>query len=259
MTQTTKHVLSLLVIIGVVYAVFMVIDPIPTQATPTAVAASPQAISIPATHGGQKMIDGPDFDPTFLGGQAFIYEEYSISDKTQLVYQVPSGVNCAVNPNFPPEVMQWCNLITYYSRENSLDPDLVASLVWQESKGNPDAQSFQCAFGLGQVMPIDGSGDFINGVFRCNAGSNTIAAYERNFNTCPLGFCFQKRPTKAWLKVPKNNVSYFTRMLRGNINYWGSVKEGLRHYGPYEKATPYRYVNIIFSHYKTYTGRTFAE
>ena len=127
------------------------------------------------------------------------------SNKTEPVTQ------CQVSTSFPERIRQWCSLITHYAIERSLDPDLVAALIWQESNGNPAAYSRDGAVGLMQVMPKDG-----------------IAA---NF-MCVNGPCFKDRPTIAELEDPEFNIAYGTKMLSGLKSRYGSIREGLKSYGP---------------------------
>lgn len=123
--------------------------------------------------------------------------------------EVPS--QCSVSGKFPPEILQWCELITLNAIQNGLDPNLVAALIWQESAGNPGAYSHSGAVGLMQVMPKDG-----------------IAAQFM----CVNGPCFSNRPTIDELQDPGFNVAYGTKMLAGLIARGGSTREGLRAYGP---------------------------
>ena len=50
-------------------------------------------------------------------------------------------------------ITQWSDLITKYSADNGLDPNFVASLIEEESKGNPRLISPAGAVGLMQIMP----------------------------------------------------------------------------------------------------------
>jgi len=88
---------------------------------------------------------------------------------------------------------------------------MLAVLIFWESGGDQNAVSSDGAIGLMQVMPRDG-----------------IAASFQ----CPNGPCFVNRPTMEELKDPNFNVEYGSKMLAGLINKYGSVREGLLHYGP---------------------------
>ena len=54
-----------------------------------------------------------------------------------------------------PNIMRWAELITKYARDNGLDPNLVAALIEEESKGNSNLVSSAGAVGLMQIMPYE--------------------------------------------------------------------------------------------------------
>ena len=156
-----------------------------------------------------------------------ITDSASVEQKGQI--QSTTGGDCQVSASFPDTIRQWCNLIMQYSSENSLDPNLTAAVILQESGGDPTAYSHSGAVGLMQVMPRDG-----------------IAA---NF-TCQNGPCFASRPTIDELQNPEFNISYGTKMLSGLINKYGNSRDGLRYYGPADVG--YYYADIVLAIYKNY-------
>jgi soluble lytic murein transglycosylase-like protein len=89
---------------------------------------------------------------------------------------------------------------------------LVAAVMLQESGGQPDVISASGAVGLMQVMPSDG-----------------IAAGFM----CVNGPCFASRPTIEMLLDPAFNIDYGVRMLAGLIEKYGSERDALKAYGPY--------------------------
>ena len=125
---------------------------------------------------------------------------------------------CRISASFPDSVRRWCDLIESYASSNGLDPNLVAAVMLQESGGNPQATSHSGAVGLLQVMPRDG-----------------IAASFQ----CVNGPCFRSRPSMAELYDPEFNIRFGSGMLAGLINKQGSVREGLRSYGPGDAGTTY--------------------
>jgi hypothetical protein len=141
-----------------------------------------------------------------------------------------SKKGCQVSQKFPESIRQWCGPITKYAKQNNLDPDLVAALIWQESGGQPEAFSQSGAVGLMQIMPRDG-----------------IAASFQ----CINGPCFGSRPTMAELKDPQFNVKYGTSMLKGLVAKHGDLREVLRSYGPMDVGYSYadRVMNL-FTDYK---------
>jgi soluble lytic murein transglycosylase-like protein len=137
---------------------------------------------------------------------------------------------CQVSNKFPQSILQWCDLITKYSLQNNLDPDLIAALIVQESGGKPLAYSHSGAVGLMQVMPRDG----IAKKFMCKNGP-----------------CFANRPTIAELQDPEFNIEWGTRFLAGLIKRYANardpVKEGLKAYGPMDRG--YQYADKVIAIY----------
>ncbi len=138
-----------------------------------------------------------------------------------------SQEGCSISQSFPQDILQWCSYIERYATENGLEPSFVAAIMVQESGGNPVAMSHSGAVGLLQVMPSDG----ISAGFQC-----------------PNGPCFADRPTIEELKDPEFNVRFATKMLRGLINHYGSLRDGLKHYGPSDVG--YSYVDKIEAIYE---------
>ena len=138
--------------------------------------------------------------------------------------QEASQVECSLSSAYPESILQWCGSIERYAGENGLDPNLVASVMLQESGGKADAYSKSGAVGLMQVMPRDG-----------------LAA---SF-TCINGPCFASRPSMSELYDPEFNIQYGTSMLAGLINKYGDVREALKAYGPMNYG--YRYADIILN------------
>lgn len=147
-----------------------------------------------------------------------------------------SGVGCGLSEGFPDSILQWCQLITHYSTQRGLSPDLIASLILQESGGNSDAYSHSGAVGLMQIMPRDG-----------------IAAGFM----CINGPCFGSRPATDELWDPEFNISYGTKMLAGLINHHGDVREALRSYGPMDVG--YSYADTVLAIQQRYGQPTHSQ
>jgi soluble lytic murein transglycosylase-like protein len=122
--------------------------------------------------------------------------------------------------------MPWCGLILTHAGKYNMDPFLVAAVILQESGGQPDILSDSGAVGVMQIMPSDG-----------------IAASFQ----CINGPCFASRPTIAELLDPEFNVNFGTKMLSGMIGKYGSVREALAAYGPYDVG--YSYADKVLSIY----------
>ena len=137
--------------------------------------------------------------------------------------------SCAISDEFPHDVRQWCEQIMRHAKNNGLDPDLIAALIWQESGGNPTAYSKSGAVGLMQVMPKDG-----------------IAASFQ----CINGPCFTNRPSISELERPNFNIKYGTGMLAGLVNKYGNLRDALKFYGPMNVG--YYYADKVLNLYNTY-------
>ncbi len=136
---------------------------------------------------------------------------------------------CQISGSYPQSILQWCNLITQYSAKYSLDPNLIAAVMLQESGGNADAYSSSGAVGLMQVMPNDG-----------------LAA---SFS-CPSGPCFANRPSSQELFDPEFNISYGVRMIASLLDKYGNIQDALKAYGP--GGGGYYYVNKVMAIYNNY-------
>ena len=81
---------------------------------------------------------------------AFLYAKYFRNERSRRMiksdYYAPST----------GKISQWDDLIQSYSSEISWDWRLLASLIYQESRFDPDVRSWAGAYGLMQVMPVTG-------------------------------------------------------------------------------------------------------
>ena len=143
--------------------------------------------------------------------------------------KVNSESGCKLSSTYPESIHQWCDQITYYSKQKNLDPDLIAAVMLQESGGDPTAFSKSGAVGLMQVMPRDG----IASSFQCVNGP-----------------CFASRPSIQDLQNPDFNVEYGTGMLAGLVSKHGNVREALRSYGPMDVG--YYYADKVLGIYQAY-------
>jgi soluble lytic murein transglycosylase-like protein len=106
----------------------------------------------------------------------------------------------------------WCGLIEQAAQKYNVSPQLIAAVMLQESGGQADVVSASGAVGLLQVMPSDG----IAASFQCSNGP-----------------CFASRPSTQQLMDPAFNVDYGVRMLSNLLQKYGSEREALKAYGPY--------------------------
>lgn len=131
---------------------------------------------------------------------------------------------CTDLERYPEKTQPWCGLIEASAIKYGVDPLLIASVMLQESGGQPEIMSSSGAVGLMQVMPSDG----ISANFQCINGP-----------------CFASRPTIAELKDPAFNVDFGVRMLAGLIAKHGDIREALKSYGPYDVG--YRYADQVLA------------
>lgn len=99
--------------------------------------------------------------------------------------------------------------IVQYSAEYQLDPSLVAAVVINRSQGNSDQINFDGSTGLMGVMPNNPP--------------------QEHF--CINGPCFKDRPSIEELLDPETNIKTGTKTLRQYIDYYGDIREALKHYG----------------------------
>jgi len=137
--------------------------------------------------------------------------------------------DCQLPTSYPDKILRWCDLIEIYATNNDLDPALVAAVMLQESGGDPIIMSHSGAVGLMQIMPRDG-----------------IAASAM----CANGPCFAGRPSIAELQDPETNIEFGTQYLKWTIDYYGSTRDGLMHYGP--RDVGYSYADIVLGIYNRY-------
>lgn len=187
-----------------------------TQPAPTAIIATLAAAETPLNH------------PTFVEQLPAGSDQPAV--QVNIVEDAPAAEDgCSLSSTFPPAIQQWCSYLTQFSAEYGVEANLLASVMLQESGGNPQAYSKSGAVGLMQVMPKDG-----------------LAA---NF-MCINGPCFASRPTSAELYDPAFNIQYGARMLSGLISKHGSLREALKAYGPMDMG--YHYADLVLTIYEKY-------
>ena len=136
---------------------------------------------------------------------------------------------CTLSTGFPAAVRQWCPQIEAAAQEVGLPAALIASVIVQESGGDPTAYSSSGAVGLMQVMPRDGlAADFM----------------------CVNGPCFASRPTIAELEDPAYNIQFGSQYLAGLVEKFGSYREALYKYGPMDIG--YHYADLVLNIWGTY-------
>ncbi|PKO18189.1 MAG: hypothetical protein CVU39_01760 [Chloroflexi bacterium HGW-Chloroflexi-10] len=147
----------------------------------------------------------------------------------QAEHDEQNNLECLLPTSYPEKIRQWCLSIQHFGEHNSVDPQLIAAVMLQESGGNPDAYSKSGAVGLMQVMPRDG----IATKFQCINGP-----------------CFANRPSMQDLYNPEFNIDYGSRMLSNLFANHGNWRDALKAYGPMDVG--YYYADIVLNIYHNY-------
>jgi hypothetical protein len=128
-----------------------------------------------------------------------------------------------LSPFWGGAISQWTRHIVYWANEREIDPDLVASIVRNESIGHADAEGPSGAVGLMMVMPAETSG-------------------------------MSWRPSAQELKQPNVNIRWGTGMLKEIISdARGDLFRALAAYnGGWEQvhiASTQRFAHKVLSYY----------
>ena len=134
-----------------------------------------------------------------------------------------------LSPSYPAAIQQWHHLINDAARETGLDSNLIAAVMLQESAGDSDAYSSSGAVGLMQVMPRDG----LASGFLCGGQP-----------------CFAGRPSMQELWEPDFNIRFGARLLARLIDLHGSLRAGLKAYGPMDMD--FAYADRVLEIYESY-------
>lgn len=156
---------------------------------------------------------------------AEIQGEQPVEEKALPKPKKNQGVSCKKLKKFDKNIQQWCDLILKNSAKYDLDPVLVASIIQVESGGNQDSISHQGAVGIMQIMSSDSGWSY-----------------------------FTDRPTQAQLLKPKTNIEWGCKILSGYIKEYGSVRDGVMHYGPTNYG--YIYADDVLSIYNKAKGKS---
>jgi len=130
---------------------------------------------------------------------------------------------------YPQSIQKWRGEIEYSADQYSLDPDLIAAVMLQESGGQPAVISASGAVGLMQIMPRDGTASS----FIC--GDNP---------------CFKNRPSINELLYPDYNINFSAYLLSDLLKTSGSTRNALKAYGPMDMG--FFYADIVLSIYTSY-------
>ena len=171
--------------------------------------------------------------PGIIISNLFLYLFISLISAPQVVWASNAGptlnppptsenFKIELSPKFPNSIQQWKEFIERNAIKFDLDANLIASVILQESGGDPFAFSSSGAVGLMQVMPRDG----LATGFICDGDP-----------------CFRSRPSMQELYDPFFNIEYGSKMLLGLNNKYGDWREALHLYGPMDVG--YEYADLV--------------
>jgi len=172
------------------------------------------------------------------------------------------------------KISPYDDLIKKYAKTIHWDWRLLASLIYQESKFNPKAESWSGAFGLMQMMPETaeqyGVSDTSSAEDQIRAGVRYISLIDKqleplvkdsierrkfvmaSYNAGLAHVLDAQRLAKKYHKNPEkwdHNVDYYL-LNKSDPKYY---KDPVVYYGYCRGAEPYKYVNEIYNRYKHYT------
>ena len=171
------------------------------------------------------------------------------------------------------KISPYDNLIREFSEKIEWDWLLIASLIYQESKFNPDAESWTGAFGLMQMMPSTaeqyGVSDTSSPAQQIEAGVQYIRLIDKqlaplvkdslerqkfvlaSYNAGLAHVLDAQRLAKKYNKNPEiwdDNVDFYL-LNKSDPKYY---KDTVVYYGYCRGSEPYKYVNEIYDRYYHY-------
>lgn len=122
--------------------------------------------------------------------------------------------------------------ISKTAKKYNLEPELLAGLIWQESRGNPKAKSPCGAYGLTQVMPATAkelNADLSTIEGQIEAGAKYLKWLKDNYAKGKIEnmvAAYNAGPGRlkndAWKQI-KETREYVPRVLRYTIEYFNFV------------------------------------
>jgi hypothetical protein len=100
-----------------------------------------------------------------------------------LVHGDQLSTNASLSPYWRPVVSRWESIVVRYAERRGLDPDLVASVIWKESRGDAGAVGPTGAVGLMCVKPFPwrpSAEELRNPWTNVAAGTRTLAQVIRD-------------------------------------------------------------------------------
>ncbi|NPD47870.1 MULTISPECIES: transglycosylase SLT domain-containing protein [unclassified Lentimicrobium] len=199
----------------------------------------------------------------------YVYNKYFKNSRTTMM------AKSEYNSNQGGKISPYDELIKKYSEDINWDWRLLASLIYQESKFDPNAESWSGAFGLMQMMPQTaeqyGVSDSSAPSTQIEAGAKYIKLIDRqleplvpdsnerkkfvmaSYNAGLAHVLDAQRLAKKYNKDPEkwnNNVDYYL-LNKSNPKYY---QDTVVYYGYCRGSEPYKYVNEIYERYQHYTN-----
>lgn len=197
----------------------------------------------------------------------FIYDKYYVHKKSY-----KRRVESEFYSKNSGQISQFDSLVQRYATELNWDWRLLSSLVYQESRFDPNSTSWAGAGGLMQVMPSTASELGLNDVYNPEenlaAGTRylkeiwdkfdnipdsiqrikfTLASYNCGYGHLLDAQRLTSKDNKDSLVYDKNVAPWLRRM--GEYKYYS---DPLVRYGPVRGEEPYRYVRDIFLRFEHY-------
>lgn len=173
------------------------------------------------------------------------------------------------------KISPYDDLIKKFSQDIHWDWRLLASLIYQESKFDPDAESWSGAFGLMQMMPSTaeqyGLSDTSSPATQIEAGVKYINLIDKqleplvqdsierrkfvmaSYNAGLAHVLDAQRLAKKYQKNPEiwdDNVDFYL-LNKSKPEYY---QDSVVYYGYCRGSEPYKYVNEIYERYQHYTN-----
>jgi len=199
----------------------------------------------------------------------YVYNKYFKNSRTTMM------AKSEYNSNNGDKISPYDQFIKTFSKDIHWDWRLLASLIYQESKFNPQAESWSGAFGLMQMMPETaekyGISDTSAPQDQIYAGVKYLEQIDRqlkdlvpdsierrkfvmaSYNVGLAHVLDAQRLAKKYHKNPQiwdDNVAYFL-LNKSKPEYY---QDSVSYYGYCRGSEPFKYVNSIYSRFQDYTN-----
>jgi membrane-bound lytic murein transglycosylase F len=199
----------------------------------------------------------------------YVYNKYFKNSRTTMM------AKSEYNSNIGNRISPFDDLIKEYSVNIHWDWRLLASLIYQESKFNPQAESWSGAFGLMQMMPETARkyniSDTSTADYQIDAGVKYLKSIDKrlkpliadslerikfvmaSYNVGLAHVLDAQRLAKKYNKDPEiwdENVDYYL-LNKSKPQYY---QDSVVYYGYCRGSEPYKYVNEIYKRYQNYSN-----